>query len=121
MGLEIALSNRQGPVNLQCGKPIIAPTASLAAFVYFSPIKAFKCERQRPCWRATLLCSPGPGLDCLSPPSYQTRTLCVCECLCTCLCVCFDIRAPTWSGGILEMREQVGQTSEVPLALSKFK
>lgn len=77
MGLEIALSNRQGPVNLQCGKPIIAPTASLAAFVYFSPIKAFKCERQRPCWRATPLCSPGPGLDCLSPPSYQTQSLCV--------------------------------------------
>lgn len=77
MGLEIALSNRQGPVNLQCGKPIIAPTASPAAFVYFSPIKAFKCERQRPCWRATPLCSPGPGLDCLSPPSYQTQSLCV--------------------------------------------
>lgn len=82
MGLEIAPSNRQGPVNLQCGKPIIALTASLAAFVYFSPIKAFKCERQRPCWRATPLCSPGLGLDCLSPPPHER-----------CLSVCVRIRA----------------------------
>lgn len=57
VALKIALSKWRGPINLQCGEPIIAPTASLAAFVYFSPIKAFKCERQRPCWRATLLCS----------------------------------------------------------------
>lgn len=36
--------------------------------------------------------------------------------------LCFDSRASTWSGGeILEMREQVGQSSDEPPALSKFK
>ena len=59
--MEIAAADGQGPVNLRCGKPVIAPSASPAAFVCFSPIKAFKCERQRAGCRATPLSSPWAG------------------------------------------------------------
>ena len=81
MGLEIAPSNRQG-ADLQCGEPVLAPTASLAASVYFSPIKAFKCERQRPGWRTTSLHRYGVRAQ-LSVTSLASNadTVCVCVCL----------------------------------------
>ena len=76
--MEIAPSNRQSAV-LQCGEPVLAPTASLAASVYFSPIKAFKCERQQPA---------GEALHCHGVTAQLSVTSLTSACGCVCsMCV----------------------------------